>query len=386
MTQLSLKNCSRLSTKALRQIPKSLPCIRSVNVSGCLACTDDVLESFGSSWTELKVLRAESCSQITDAGISLLCGDSVPRCQRLRDVNLASTSITSYGMQKILLTQMELQKFHLAMTQCGDAFGGLSKNLRLLSLNLSYTSVTDLSVKSLCEACPLLCDFYLNCCSCVTEGCLEFIASLKHLRLFSIAGNAAIKFQPHLVKFLEKSGNLLESLNISGLERVDTNVLGTLCRSLKCLVVSDCKDLVGNFIPSPSGEENNLSLVQACPKLNQLNLRGCKFAQSKSLSEHLLSILSNSVELQELDLSTFEELTDEILLQLMKSSSFSHLRSLNLSRCHELSVEPMFLLSETCANLVQLDISHCQNISLQDVEDMKRVNRDRGVRLNVTWV
>lgn len=92
------------------------------------------------------------------------------------------------------------------------------------------------------------------------------------------------------------------------------------------------------------------------------------------------------MELQELDLSTFEELTDEILLQLMKSSSFSHLRSLNLSRCHELSVEPMFLLSETCANLVQLDISHCLNISLQDVEDMKRVNRDRGVILNVTWV
>ena len=391
LTQLSVKNCSHLSTKALKQIPKNLPCIQFIELSGCPSCTDDVLDLFGSSYPELKVLRAESCSQITDVGIDALCGDDyTPRCRRLRDINLTSTSITSYGMQKMLLTQPELQKFHAAMTSLGDEFSlnssKLTTSLSLVSINFSHTAVSDMSVRSLCEAFPLLCELFLDCCSSVTEVSLQHIASLTRLRLLSIAGNTTIKFQPDLANFLEKCGHLLETLNISGVEGIDTKVLGTCCRSLKCLLMADCKDVVGNFIQLSIGQESkSLSLAKACPKLNHLNLHGCKFTQDKSLAEHLSAILSSSVEFQVVDLS-IEELSDDVLLQLMKSSSLSHLRSLNLSRCSEISVEPVMFLAERCKNLTQLNLSHCRNISLRDVENLNKVTRECGRRLNVAWV
>ena len=391
LTQLCLKNCSRLSTKALKQIPKNLPCIQFVDLSGCLACTDDVLDSFGSCCPELKVLRAESCSQITDVGVDALCGDdSTPRCRKLRDVNLTSTSITNYGMQKMLLTQPELQKFHAAMTSTNDEFSlnssKLTSSLSLVSINFSHTAVSDMSVKSLCEACPLLCELFLNCCSSITEVSLHYIASLTRLRLLSIAGNTTIKFQPNLAHFLEKCGHLLETLNISGVEGIDTKVLGTCCRSLKCLIMADCKDVVGNFIPLSIGQEDTfLSLAKACPKLNHLNLHGCKFTQHKSLLEHLTAIFSSSVEFQVVDLS-IEELRDDIVLQFIKSLNLLQLRSLNLSRCSEISVEPLVLLAERCKNLTQLNLSHCRNISLQDVEYLRKVARQCGLGLNVAWV
>lgn len=392
LTQLSLKNCSRLSTKALKQIPKNLPCIQFIDLSGCPACTDGVLDAFGSAYPKLKLLKVESCSQITDAGVDALCGDDGnPRCRKLRDVNLTSTSITSHGMEKILLLQPQLQKFNLAMTISRDAFSldcsMLPRSLRLFSINLSYTSVSDATIKSFCEACPLLFELSLNCCASVTENSLEFIASLTHLRMFNIAGNTTIKFHPHLSQFLQKSGDLLETLNISGMKNIDTEVLGTCCRSLKCLIMADCNDATGNFIQMSTGQENNLlSLVKACPKLSNLNLHSCKFTQHKSLLEHLAAILSNSVKIQELDLSGIEMLSDEILQQLMQSSNLSHLRSLNLSRCSEISVEPIHSLIGACKNLKQLNLSHCKNISLQDAENLRKISGERRVSLNISWV
>jgi len=392
LTQLSLKNCSRLSTKALKQIPKNLPCIQFVVLSGCLACTDDVLDSFGTSCPELKVLMVKSCSQITDAGIDALCGDDfTPRCQRIREVNLTSTSITGYGMEKILQTQPELQKFKLAMTISSDTFSidgnKLPNSLRLVSINLSYTSVSDATIKSICEACPLLCKLFLNCCVSVTEISLQYIASLTRLRVFCIAGNTAIKFQPHFAQFVEKSGNMLETLNISGMESIDTKVLGTFCRSLKCLIMADCKDVTGDLIQLPSDQENNLlSMAKACSKLDLLNLHGCTFSQRKSLLEHLTAIVFNSLEIQTLDLSGIEGLNDDILLDFMKSSNLTHLRSLNLSRCCENSVEPIKLLLEACKSLSGLNLSHCLNISLQDAEYLRKISKKCRVRLNVTWV
>ena len=351
-----------------------------------------MLDSFGSSCPELKVLRVESCSQVTDAGVDALCGDDLnPRCRKLRDVNLTSTNVTSYGMQKVLLTQPELQKFYMAMTVSSDEFSlnciSLPNSLRLISINLSYTSVSDTSIKSLCEIFPLLCELSLNCCTSVSEDSLQYIASLRNLRMFAIAGNTSIKFQPHLEQFLKRSGDLLETLNISGMESIDTEVLGTCCKSLKCLIMADCKDVTGNFIQVSTGQEINLSsLAKACPKLNTLNLHNCKFTQRKSLLEHLTAILFHCVDFQELDLSGIEGLSDEILLQFMKSSTLVHLRLLNLSGCCEISVEPIISLAGTCKSLTQLNLSHCQNISLREAENLRQISRECGVKLNVIWV
>ena len=389
MAQLSLKNCSRLTTKALKKLPINLPCLQLIDLNGCLACTDEVLNLLGSSCPELKVLRVESCCLVTDIGVDGLCGDDDnPKCRKLREVNLTSTGITSYGIQKILLSQLDLQKFSLAMTGVLNLSSGcLSRRLNLSSVDLSHTPVTDTFIKSLCDICPLLCELSFNGCSSVTAVSLQYITSLKHLGSLSIADNKAIKFHPHLVQFLAKSGNSLQMLNISGTENVDTEVLGVCCKSLKCLIMADCRDVTGSFIHiSTDQESKSLTLAQACPKLNTLNLHNCRFTQHKPLAEHLTSILSNSVEFKELDLSGIEHLSDEIITQFIRSSVLSKLRSMNLSRCREITAEPVELLLATCKGLTQLNLSHCQNISLRDAEHLGKMSRGRGVEPNITWV
>lgn len=392
MTQLSLKNCSRLTTKALKSIPTNFPSLQLIDLSGCLASTDDVLNLLGTSCPDLRVLRVESCSLITDAGIDRLCGDDGnPRCQRLREVNLTSTGITSYGIQKMLISQPQLQKLSLAMTSSGETFGlssgSLLESFKLKSVDLCYTAITDASIKNLCEICPWLCELSINCCSCVTAVSLQYIASLTYLRAFSIADNQAITFHPHLVQFLAKSGNSLQTLDISGMENVDTEVLGVWCKSLKCLIMADCRNVTGSYVHvSTSQESNLLSLAQACPKLSILNLHNCHFSQHSSLAEHLVAILSHSAEFQELDLSGIEKLSDEIILQFTQSSDLSNLRSMNLSRCCEISVEPIESLIRTCQGLTQINLSHCQNISLRDAENLMKMSRERRMKPKITWV
>ena len=356
-----------------------------------MACTDEVLNLLGSSCPELRVLRVESCCLVTDTGIDGLCGDDDnPKCRKLREVNLTSTGITSYGIQKILVSQLGLQKCYLAMTGSEGAFelssGCLSRSLRLSLVDVSYTPITDTFIKNLCEICLLLCELSINGCSSVTAVSLQCIASLTNLRALSIADNKAIKFHPHLVQFLAKSGKLLQMLNISGMENVDTEVLGICCKSLRCLIMADCRDVTGSCIHvSTDQESKSLTLAQACPKLHTLNLHNCHFTQHKPLAEHLTSILSNSAELQEIDLSGIEQLSDEIITQFTQSSVLSKLRSINLSRCREITVEPVESLLETCKDLAQLNLSHCQNISLRDAEHLRKMSRDRSLNPNITW-
>lgn len=357
-----------------------------------MACTDEVLNLLGSSCPELRVLKIESCSLVTDTGVDGLCGDNGnPKCRKLREVNLTSTGITSHGIQKILVSQPDLQKISLAMTVSGGAFklssGCMSRSLKLSLVDLSYTSITDSFILSLCEICPVLCELSFNSCSSVTAVSLQYIASLMHLRALSIADNKAIKFHPHVVQFLSKSGNSLQMLNISGMENVETEVLGRCCKSLKCLIMADCRNVIGSCTHvSTDQESKSLTLAQACPKLNTLNLHNCHFTQHKPLAEHLTTILSNSAEFQELDLSGIEHLSDEIIAQFVQSSVMSKLRSINISWCCEISVEPVRLLIETCKGLTQLNLSHCQNISLRDAEHLRKMSRDSCHKPNITWV
>ena len=79
-------------------------------------------------------------------------------------------------------------------------------------------------------------------------------------------------------------------------------------------------------------------------------------------------------------------MSDEIILQFAQTSDLSNLRSVNLSRCSEITVNSVELLVETCQGLTELNLSHCQNISLRDAENLRKMSRDRPVRPSITWV
>ena len=289
----------------------------------------------------------------------------------------------------VLLTQCELLKISMAISTSNDVpvfhFGDL-KTTRLTCADFSYTSISDSSVKTLCEICPVLSELSISCCTSVTGVSLQSIALLQHLRSLNIAGNFAIKFKPHLEEFLRRSGAALETLNISGMKNVDTKILGLYCKSLRSLDSADCEDMSCSLIGVAGQQTDLLSLAKACCNLNFLNLHGCTFSDDKPLAEHMLALISSSGNPLELDLSAIEKLDDDDISQFVQSSSLSCVRSLNLSRCSQITSEAIEILVKTCKSLSRLDLSYCKQISLQDVENLRRLSKEHGCKAIIMWV
>ena len=84
-----------------------------------------------------------------------------------------------------------------------------------------------------------------------------------------------IGFLADFVPFLKASGNSLEVVDVTGMESVDTQFFGLYCCSLRELRLIDCRDVLGSFVNRP-GYNQSLSLAEACPNLELLNLQGCQ--------------------------------------------------------------------------------------------------------------
>ena len=384
LKRLSLKGCTRLSTKALRDIPRNLQSLQDLDLSGCRACTDDLLHKLKEWCPDLLILKLESCTQVTDQGLEFLLGKAQPGCRKLLEVNVSSTSITDEGVALLMISLSDLWSLSSAgiTSSTGSSIAiPIPDCTKLNCLNLSYSSITDSNVKVITDKCPGLVDLSLACCGSLSAVCLHHITSLKHLRKLNIASMKA-NFLADFVPFLKASGSRLEILDISGMKGVDSKFFGLHCCLLQELMLTDCEDITGSFIKQTESGPL-LSLTQACCSLRLLSLQGCSFSTSKPLKDHLSAILTNSSNLQFLDLSSNRDLEDEAIAHFVSSSKLGGLRGLNLAHCLHITFEAMKPVVEKCRNLALLDLSHCRNISLREVESLKKT---AGKRLGILWV
>ena len=394
MTHLCLKNCSRLSFKALKDLPKSLPNLLYLDVSSCANCSSNTLQEIGKYCPLLQVLRVDSCQLVDDSGILAMCGSESQKqnaCTKILELNLSSTSITEASVKVVLQSQPDIRSLSLAAL-CPDQ--QLTFNFpymgptKLRHVDVSYTDVTDSSIQNICRLCPSLIELSINCCNKLTGKSLEAISCLKYLQYFNMALYEVVPqigFLSDVVPFLRECGAKLEVLDLSNVSGVDAHFLAVYCPKLAKLVLADCGDISGRLGKSPAYGGESLSLTQACASLQHLNLRNAQFLSSRTTSEHLSAIICGTCRLEELILSGVEGLTDECLQQTILSSDLTRISSLDLSHCADVSAECVDTILSSCHSLSNLNLSHCRNITLQDAESLRRFARESGRVIDILW-
>jgi hypothetical protein len=121
--------------------------VRSVYLPGPKVTDADL--KYLADLPQIEVLKLDSASKITDAGLKELVG-----LKRLKDLGLGGTQVTDAGL-KYVIKHKGLEKLNLNFTKVTDAglkdLAGLAK---LELLGVSFTSVTPEGVKKLQATLP----------------------------------------------------------------------------------------------------------------------------------------------------------------------------------------------------------------------------------------
>lgn len=218
-----------------------------------------------------------------------------------------------------------------------DAYPNSSKLRHLKLHNFDSTVVFALSrqypdIRSLAiTECKSISDHVLNNIIVEQKG-------IKHLSLSlsrSILTRASIK---------EWFSNLsLDTLRLSRMGDRDVNIenIALLIKNVKKLELGDCITL---------NEKTFLTLIQNCPDLEELVLKGQKFNVSA-----IISVISLCYNIKKLEFSDLQIITDEVLKQI--SGCCSQLVDLNINSKWKITDNGFCDIVDKCTYLQKLDIS-----------------------------
>ena len=335
-----------------------------------------------------------SCHQVDDVGILALCckeNQDQNSYRTILELNLSSTSVTEISIKTILQSEPHIRILSLAALQCEQQLlfnQTYIESTKLSHLDVSHNNITDSSIQNICRLFPLLVELSINCCPQLTSKSLEAISKLKHLQCFNMAQygfESQISFLSDVVPFLQKCGLKLQTLNLSSLHGVDTSFLAFHCPELSKLSLADCVDITGRHLKSKSLEGGVATLTQACRNLRYLDLQNGQFTSSFSTAEHMAAMIGATSRLKELNLARIKGLTDECFEQSLLSSDLTSLTSLDLSYCSELSAECAEYILHSCSSLSSLNLSHCKLITLQNAESLRRISEKNRRAVKIIW-
>ncbi|KAL5711115.1 hypothetical protein ACHQM5_021606 [Ranunculus cassubicifolius] len=253
------------------------------------------------------------------------------------------------------LPHLDLQKLQVLNLSGSIHFkkfssGSLGKLLRLKTLDLSATQVTELPIISECSNLR-----HLLLRNCLWLETLPQLEELLKLEVLDLSGASAFKqFQDN---YLGKMGNLQE-LNLSGTQVVEIPSLD-LCHNIVKLIFRDCSKL------------ETLPHLRSLSRLNVLDLSGAvSFAgfQDQSFDDkYHLHILDVS-ETQVVELPLFSECLNLSQLLLRDCSKLKRLPALDkLTRLEVLDLSGTKNLDLCCSNLEALSFERMLNLEKLDL-------------------
>lgn len=177
-------------------------------------------------------------------------------------------------------------------------------------------------------------------------------------------------FEKGIAPAVSAIGIHLQSLNLTYIAHVDFEVISLNCPSIEHL------DLSSAYI---SVSYPCVSLGDSCPHLISLNL-GSSHIDAKedaggnshpvSAEKALEKMLGQPRVLEDLDLSGLT-LTDETVESIFPQS-LHPLCTINLSRCHKVTIAGVQHVWQQCPNLRSIDIKHCREITVSDFQNFEK--------------
>ena len=395
---MNLNGCSRLSRSCLNETLPTLQSLRSLQLSNCRGCSDELLNKLGKYCCNLKELVIKLCPKVTDVGIEALfnpINTGEAGCFSIIHLDVSGTSVTTKSLGIILLKLPKLRKL------CFSDIPGENQVLvdipllNLEHLDLFGTFLVDLDLILLIQSCLKLVVLRVNVSRNLDRIVANHLASLSYLKSLDLGGASEILFED-VERFLEKQGGQLESLNLSGMPNVRVSVFCIHCKSLKELILEHCSN-IDPILPTVvnSIEEkreclpsHGSRLSNFCPQLLSMSFNFSTFCDNgePELSQVRVSnILTDHSSLSRLSLRELD-VNDHVLAQVCQSSSSLALRTLDLTHCDVITTEAVAGVVEKCRNLCRLDLSHCKQIDSGFIVQLKKNLKRTCNPLQIVWV
>jgi len=234
-----------LNIKALKQ---ATPNLRVINLYGVSFVDDSHIEAFSSNCIQLTVLCANYCSKITGASLKIL----IQRCKFLRCLMLQQTNLTDENMMAVDWDKaVNLRELDITATD-------ISKDCIIDTLT-RIPELTWLSAGQL----DGMCDQVFS----------EWIKSGKIVSLKALDVDASDNLtEDTLMKFVERFGEQLEGLSLSGMAHVTDTFWNTVLIKLfnaKILVMGTSENITTKIHVDHMID----GLAKYCSKLERLEFR-----------------------------------------------------------------------------------------------------------------
>ncbi|ERN03177.1 hypothetical protein AMTRI_Chr02g220560 [Amborella trichopoda] len=321
--------------------------LRRLRMVKCLGVTDIGVARIAVGCGErLEELGLKWCMEVTDLGIDLVAA----KCRGLRSLDISYLKVTNDGLASVsALKKLEV----LSMVRCfyvdDDGLASLGKGCdSLLRIDVSRCdNVTSSGLISIMRGHQNL--QHLNAAHILPELTSPLLSKIKNLRSLSTFDIDGCEIYASILCSIGLSLKNLVELSLSKCPGVtDQGIIELLngCNSLRSLDLTCCHQITDVAI---------LAIGTSCRDLICLKLESCDLISDMGLQE----LGSGCPSLSELDLTDCFNINDSGLKYV---SQCSHLRSLKLGLCLNLSNKGLVHIGTGCKELQELDLYRCIRI------------------------
>jgi hypothetical protein len=302
-------------------------------------------------------------------------------CLELETLSLVNVNLNDQVCAVLLQSLPNLRNLNLSDTDICNPWRLLkpmsSNHLRLLQhLDVKSTALSRTALEMIPKFHPDLRKFSISSTT-LPPHMYENIGKLTGVADLELIGGQFYPCEP--VEIFEKGitpvinaiGIHLQSLNLSYFAHVSFEVIVANCPRIEHLDLSRTRISVS--YPC-------VSLGDCCPQLISLNL-GSSSVDAKerqgselrpvSAERALEMMLGQPKMLEELDISG-QAITDETVKSIFPDDIHHPLSTLDLSRCHHVSIVGVQHIWEHCPHLRRIDLSHCRQVTQPDFENFRK--------------
>jgi len=388
LRHLDLSSCKLPKTQFSETLPL-LTGLTSLSLARS-SVTDTLLSIVGLYCPLLASLDLSYCTQLTDGGLLTLFleqdaeGNRIAGrfgvCRRLSKLLVAgSQGVTAEGAAAALLHLPELQVFDFQGTAAVVTRLAATRGLGKLRLRVLHTSPEEeQDLPAVLALCPDLQHLHLVTFPGLREDtsllALLDTRELREVRVCNEPGSLSLPVASHLAPVLQAHGATLASLALAEVREVPVGRLATLCPALRHLALQWNEGYIWDGAPAA-----------AFPRLLTAEV-ACREEEPTDQvpPEHLAAVLL-SPHLHTLHLSHTSTLTDQLTSEVLASGALTALKSLQLSRCDEVTLDGLAQLLLAHNPLEVARFARCEQVTLADFQDYQRKVKRRGWSVQLAW-
>ncbi|XP_024373929.1 EIN3-binding F-box protein 2 isoform X2 [Physcomitrium patens] len=339
-----------ISDSGLIAIANCCAALRSLTLWGCENITDVGLAAIGSGCRSLEKLSIMNCPGIGDRGLQaiakgcpLLSTVSIDSCSNVGDASLKALGIWSGSLSSFCLTNCPM------VGSAGICMITLGCN-KLTKLKLEKLRLSNKGLIAIGDNCKFVTRMKLaNLSWCTEEGFLGCFggSGLKQLKCLLIT------FCP-------------------GFTDLTLEKVGKVCQDLETCVLTQCQSITDRGLQG---------LMQCCIRLDSLQLERCHAITNAGV---LAALARGKGNLRKLNLSKCDSFwnggkrAEELPLRCLS------LKTLNVTECKNVGVEPIVTMGLCCPSLENLDLSQLTDLNDEAIISIIEVCGEHLVNLNLT--